>query len=502
MITNRLTTENNNDLNSHNLTSSLIYRHLFKKKGRSFAASAGYNNNASDGTENLNTINQFFQATTLTEQIRQLNVKNNTTQQVKSSLLFTDALSKKWFWEGFYNFSSTQNQVNRQVNDLIKNSERIDNLSVYYDNDVLYNRLGSSIRYSHDGKNFSIGLASQQIQLKGAYSIDRNMPLLTEPISRKYSNITPNASVNMEFKNHVYLGGNYSYGVREPRLSDLQPIPNVNNPAFRVDGNPNLTPERFHNLGININYWNPANFGNLGFNVNTEIFDSQIVYNQTIEEISGFLRTTTRPDNVKGGYRVNSYLWSSYPIVKTKLTISANGGMNISSAPSFINAVKNETNNTGYNIGLGLNFTPTDKLILGVRGSANNNDITYSIQTTQNQKIRNNAIDGSIKWNFTNKMFFESNYNYAAYKNERFDFNRKIPIWNASIRRLFAKENRIEMRLAAFDILNKKQSITQTGSQNYVIRSISPTLARYYMLSMTYNIKGHENKLKKNNMMF
>ena len=99
-------------------------------------------------------------------------------------------------------------------------------------------------------------------------------------------------------------------------------------------------------------------------------------------------------------------------------------------------------------------------------------------------------------------MFLESNYDYSSYKNERLGFDRKIPTWNASIRRLFMKENRLEMRLAGFDILNKKISISQMGSENYVIKSIAPTLTRYFMLSMTYNIKGHENKLKKNNNMF
>ena len=96
-LTNRLNIENSSDLTSYNVTSMFIYRHLFKKKGRSFAASAGYNTSKSDGLENLFSINKFFQATTFTEQIRQLNTKENTTKQAKSSLLFTESLTKKIF---------------------------------------------------------------------------------------------------------------------------------------------------------------------------------------------------------------------------------------------------------------------------------------------------------------------------------------------------------------------------------------------------------------------
>ena len=74
-----------------------------------------------------------------------------------------------------------------------------------------------------------------------------------------------------------------------------------------------------------------------------------------------------------------------------------------------------------------------------------------------------------------------------------------MPIWNASVRRLIGKNNRIEVRLAAFDLLNRRVNITQSGTQNYVTRNIAPTLARYFMLSASYNVRGYENKLNKNN---
>ena len=45
--------------------------------------------------------------------------------------------------EVFYNFSSTENAVNRQVKNPVLNNERIDNLSVFYKNSVLYNRIGA-----------------------------------------------------------------------------------------------------------------------------------------------------------------------------------------------------------------------------------------------------------------------------------------------------------------------------------------------------------------------
>jgi hypothetical protein len=54
------------------------------------------------------------------------------------------------------------------------------------------------------------------------------------------------------------------------------------------------------------------------------------------------------------------------------------------------------------------------------------------------------------------------------------------------------------MRLAAFDIFNQNISVSQYAANNYIQTSETNTLARYFMLSVTYNMKGFENKLQKN----
>ena len=496
---NSLNIDNDNLLDSWRLTGAAIFRHRFKKKGRSFAASGGYNTSRSDVTENLFSLNRFFAATTETEQIRQLNNNNNDSRQIKSSLLFTEPFSKKWFWETFYNFTQSDNKVNRQVVDPELNNERIENLSVYYDNTILYNRLGSSVRYSKGGLNATAGVAGQHLQLDGRYSIDKGMPLLTDPIRRSFMNYTPHVDVNYEFPFNMWLSTSYDYEIREPQINDLQPVPNVSNPAFRIEGNPNLTPEQSHNFNVNMNYWNPASLSSVGIGGNFNLYDNRIVYTQTIEYVDTLgIRTTTRPENLSGGNMTNFHLWSNFPIVKTKLTMNVNGNVNLGKSPSRVNGVANETTNSGFNFRAGFNATPTAKLILYAGGNINFNNITYSIQESQNQKIRNYSANASVKWQFMTKSFLESNFNYDVYRNDRYDFKRDIPIWNASVRRLLGKQNRLEVRLAAFDILNRRVSVTQSATQNYVIQNVANTLARYFMLSASYNMRGYENKLNKN----
>jgi hypothetical protein len=110
--------------------------------------------------------------------------------------------------------------------------------------------------------------------------------------------------------------------------------------------------------------------------------------------------------------------------------------------------------------------------------------------------MRNYVASYTAKWQFASKTYLESNFNYSVYKNESLGFNQNIPLLNASIRQLIGKTNRIEMRFAAFDIFNRNQSISQTAPQNSILITKASTLARYFMLSFSYNIKGFETKLK------
>jgi hypothetical protein len=478
-------------------SATAIFRHRFKQKGRSFAWSGGYNDSKSDGNDALSSTSRVFPRASLLPVLQQ-NDNDNRTRQFKSSLLYTHPWSKKWFTETFYNFSTTDNTVDRQTQNP-QNARRIDSLSTYYRNTVLYNRAGSSLRYSNKGLNVSAGLAAQQIILQGEQSIAKDLPLLYNPIERTFNNLAPRFELNYQLKENMWLGSEYGYTIREPQLQDLQPVPNVNNPAFQTIGNPNLGTERSHSFSLNYGFWNPAALSNMHLGIDYGLFDSQIVYNQTVERTdSGTVRITTRPDNVQGGNTFGMYLWSSFPIVKTKLTMNISGNARGGLAPAFVNGEANNTNNQNYTLHFGLNLTPVSRLIVGVNASLGFNRVRYSIQKDLDQNIQNNSAAASVKWQFAHKFFLESNFDYTLYRNDRFDFRQEIPIWNASVRRLLGKKSRVEMRLAAFDIFNRRLAVRQNGTQNFVTNSVANTLARYFMLSASYNLRGYENKINKN----
>jgi len=494
---NSLDLDNSSDLSSYKITSAAIYRHLFKKKGRSFAISGGYNTSFSDGTENYFSTKKLFEATTPTEQIRQLINNDKNVKEIKSSALYTEPLSKRWFLEFFYNFSQLTNNSNRQASDTMP--LRIDSLSNYYEQVTTYNRLGTVLRYSFDGLNASLGFAEQQLKLEGLYALDKGKPWDSTGITKSYPNFTPNLNINYEFKNNVRLEVGYTNNISAPDFNDLQPIKNTSNPAYLVVGNPNLLPENSHEVNLGMYYWNPSSFASVGANVTYSTTKNPIVYSQrtVFKPETGYVTIST-PENMDQGTNISSWLWSNLPIIKTKLALDMNGGLDFSNTPTRINDTLDDIKSQSYNLGSRLNFTPGNKLVLAVGVYGSISKIRYAKNKKQDQDYYDYTLTSSVKWQFANRMFFESNFNYSAYKNEKLNFDQSVPLWNASVRRILGKNNKFEMRLAAFDIFNKNVDINQYASKNYIERSNANTLARYFMLSLTYNMKGFENKIQKN----
>jgi hypothetical protein len=149
---------------------------------------------STDGTDNIRSLTRFFNATNVNDQIRaisQLNQNANTTTMIKAGLNYLEPLSKKVYWESFYNFNNSRQNVGRDAFNGNLESQRYDSLSTYYQNQITYNRVGSGLRYSNDGINLSFGLAVLQYDLDGKVYPQKGKPL-TANISKQYQALTPN----------------------------------------------------------------------------------------------------------------------------------------------------------------------------------------------------------------------------------------------------------------------------------------------------------------------
>jgi hypothetical protein len=174
------------------------------------------------------------------------------------------------------------------------------------------------------------------------------------------------------------------------------------------------------------------------------------------------------------------------------MNISGNGG--ISNSPVFINEVENITHSKRYGGNIWLNLNAGQRLSFTASASVSQTFTKYSIQTDRNQSYINYGANGSVKWQVFKKTYLEGSYRFSNYSNKKLDFNQNLHILNLSVRQVIGKKNQWEMRLAAMDILNQTEYITQYAAINYIEWRTAPTLARYFFLTVSYNIKGFEVK--------
>ncbi|MDI9871747.1 outer membrane beta-barrel protein [Flectobacillus roseus] len=92
-----------------------------------------------------------------------------------------------------------------------------------------------------------------------------------------------------------------------------------------------------------------------------------------------------------------------------------------------------------------------------------------------------------IRW--TKNLILENNVIYL-YNSNLAGANKTTVRWNAAINYNFMKDQRATIKLSAYDILNQNSNIVRLiASQNTLTYNRGNLLPRYFMMTLTYNIK-------------
>jgi len=482
-----------NDLNTTgNLLNGIVFfRKKFKKKARRFGANFSYLNTNLLEAGNQNSTTSFYndqEEIDSTSAIQQATLNDQTKVVYKTNAVYVEPLSKNFFSQTFYNFSSRQETGDKEVRDELTDGNPLDaNLSRTYDNTIQLNRVGTSIRYSKNGTNISLGAAYQQFDLFGEYA-SKVDPDLSGVVDRKFVNWIPNFSMNFQPKRGTRYSMSYTVNATEPSIENLQPIVDNSNPLRIFEGNSDLTPEISHGISGRFSKNYALSGIRINLNANYNIFTNQIIQNETVDDN---LITYIQPINYEGNS--DSYgLFANFnfPIVKNKLKARLSLSGNRRQSFAFVNEILNETINLNVRPSVNLTYTPKKKTSIELRSSWNVNNATYSINETQNQQTLNTNYAVTANSLLYKGFYLNSSFNYSVFTNDRFGFDQSVPILNASIYKLFLKGNKAEARLSIYDALNMNRNISQFAGGNSLTESQTTALGRYVMLSLTYNIKG------------
>ena len=490
-----LRSTSNAETQAFNLANNLTYRYKFDKKGRTLSTDINTVWNNRDQFSDLVAASREYRRNTLdttTQETdglnRGFNYRVNTT--------WTEPFGEKSI--GTFGYQIANNKTRSDQKTRVFNEENMPvldtALSNEFDNKFITQRLRTGYAYTNNGWNINLNLDYQNARL------DNEAFFPTEGVFRRdFNNILPSANIN--FRNRET---GFSWRIRyrtdtdEPSVTELQNVVNNQNPLNLSVGNPTLGQSYNHNIFANIakvnleksktfftfiNYSATSNFiGNSTFVASQDTLINGEILLRPGGQIS-------QPVNLDGNWRVRAFATYGMPIPKLKLQFNTNTRLGFNRTPGLING--------------DLNLNDNIDLSQGITISSNiSKNVDFSVSTTGTYTIVNSSLQANLDQNYyvqesnirlyfspnNGKLFVGNNVNNMLYSGLSEGFDQSVWLWNIEGGFRFAKNNKAELKVVVFDLLNQNNSISRTISDVAITDVFTNVLTRYGMLTFTYII--------------
>lgn len=469
-----------------NLNSSLVYRRRFKKKGRAFVADLGFGINRLDRQGNLLAENRFLGQTADTIRQRQLTEDNGGNYSV--SLSYTEPVGRGKFLEANVSRQNYNNDYNKKFYDILDEATQSEllneTLSDQFRRDYTYDRAGLRFRYNKKSFNFNTSMHLQKSSLGG------RLASLESPISKDFWNLMPGMNMEYEFSAGKSLRFDYNTNIQAPSLEQLQPIEDNSDPLNIYVGNPDLRPTYMHQGNLHFFLFDQFSQVNFFASMEGSYLNNPITNSQTIDTL---LRQRIQPVNLDHATSWGGYISFGAPLrfINSRFTIA--GDWRNSRSFFLLNGDQNQTDQ--WTSGIEISLENKNKDVVDLSGGVKiNYDWTgYKNNSDLNQDFSNQVYFADITVIPAKSWSIGTSMDYTVYSKESFGSNQAIPIWRASVSK-FLFNNRGQLELAAFDLLNKNLGIRRSGTLNSFYEERTVSLGRYFMVNFTWALSGSVNQ--------
>lgn len=479
---------NESESEGYNFKNDIMFRKKFSRKGRTFSASLTTTLNESKGDGNLESIINYYQAGNIYDRdtLNQLNENQADLRGYNARLVYTEPLWKRSLLEFSVSRSNTRNLSEKLTYDYNKSSGKYDlvnsKLSNDFQNTYAYNTGGVRMRKQGKKYSYSVGLNWQQAELEGKIING----IKDSVISKSFNNLLPTATFRYNFSRFRNFSLQYNASTNQPSMSQLQPVPDLSNPLYIRDGNPDLKQEYSQTVRANLALISPFKNKNFFLFLNLQTISNRIVNYDTVNLFTGVRRT--KPVNVNGVYMVNANIDYSIPVRPLKASVQFGSNITYNNGKQFINGQANNIKTLTFRPEVRMDFNPNDKLSFNIGTSLGINRSKYSLESSLNNKYLTQEYSVSGDLQLPKSFYLSSDFVYTINNQLAAGFNTNVPIWNASLSKQFLHFNRGEIKLSVADLLNRNISITRNTNQNYIEDKEVNTLRRYFLLSFTYSL--------------
>ena len=464
-------------------------------------------------------ITKSYTEFTVNDSISDINRKTDGESKnltLMTELGYVEPIFEKNYLQLRYNFqtrsSNSYSYVYEDGNDL-----RNDSLSSEVENSYFNHRIEVIWQGRYDKLNYNLG-----VSLQPQTSETHNILGVNVGNDKKQTvfNWAPTMRVQYKFTKQHTIQLRYNGRSSAPNVQYLQEIISITDPLNLQYGNPNLKPTFTNNISLNYNNFMRESGKSIMFNLSYNNTLNTVGNETTYDPMTGV--QSTRKINLNGNWSTNGFLTLSSPIGSKKLSVTATSMANYSENVSMSSATKLAN---GMTVGGGKITTSTttlqerlqfnyrcDVFDFSINGSVrylkSGNDqkasATYGAASGSmaNATLSNDRetfdyeLGANTTINLPWKMTFATDFNWRIYTGYSDGYDRDLAIWNAQITKNFTKDNRMAVRVKAFDILQQQKSISRYVSSSSVIDSESNTLGSYVIVQFVYKINSMRKQSK------
>lgn len=484
------------DSRGYNFSNSVLLRHRFRKRGRTFSMNLTQALN-----ENDRAGRNFSLSTKRSSEVDTLDQISSTVRDGKSlgaNVSFTDRMGTRSQVELSYNYNYNANNSDQQTYRWNKASGGYDaavpNLTNLFQNTQASQRAGFNYRMQLSPEwNYAIGMAVQHAELT-SHNLSKDALL-----QQSFNNLFP--TFNLQYRRSRTKNFRLTYRGRtnQPGLTQLQDVIDNSNILHIRSGNPALTQEFTNTWNVHYNTFNPTTYSNWFMSLNASTTANKISNTHFINTTPDTITVDdirlgpgvqfSKPRNLNGALQAGGTVQYSFPVKKLQSTIRLNTRFNYDRDVNLVNEVLGYTRN--YVLGGGVRATMNlkDRLDLNLSGNLTYNLVRYSLDAKQNGDYYTQRFSLEPTYTTRNGWILTNDFDYVANRGQASGFNRSVPLWNAGIARLFLKKKQAELRLTVFDLLSQNKNISRAVEQNYIEDVRTQVLNRYFLLSFTYHLR-------------
>ncbi|UJP65758.1 outer membrane beta-barrel protein [Mongoliitalea daihaiensis] len=480
----------------YNISNNLVYRYKFEKKGRTLSTTVFTSWNQRDQFSELIAANRDF-IRNISDTLNQETIGLSDGFNYRATIQFTEALSEKSLLTASYQVGNNKTSADQQTFALLPELGIMvldTALSNVFENRFIIQR--PSVGYSYNYKKWNVNA-----NLDYQYAIQDNEALF--PVDRvfnqTFSNFLPGMNVSYRnMQSGLSFRMRYRTNTQEPSVNQLQNVINNQNQLQLSIGNPDLGQAFSHNIFTNISKINlekSRTFFTFAFLSFTENFIGNTTFiAQTDTLINGdvLLRPgtqLTRPENLSGQFRSRIFMTYGAPIKGIKTQFNTNTSVSYNRTPGIINGQKNFNDN--IDLGQGVTFT-----------SNISKDVDFTLQTTGTYTIVNSSLQQNLNNNFYvqssnirfyyspngGKLFISNTAQNNLFRGLSADLDQSVWLWNIEAGMRFAKNNKAELKVTIFDLLNQNNAIARNVTDVAIEDTFTRVLNRFALLTFSYNI--------------